>query len=88
MAKTPRKGGDLNVTAFRTLEAVTGSQSSVPQPQSMPMLDSAEMRRQIMREMGRLGGKKGGKARAKSLTKEQRSEIARAAAEKRWKAEK
>jgi len=31
------------------------------------------------------GGKKGGKARAKSLTPQQRSEIARAAASARWK---
>jgi len=31
------------------------------------------------------GGKKGGKARAASLTPEQRSEIARVAAQARWK---
>lgn len=36
-------------------------------------------------ELGRLGGKKGGKARAKSLTPEQRSEIAKKAAQARWK---
>ena len=36
-------------------------------------------------ELGRKGGLKGGKARAKSLTKEQRSEIARLAAAARWK---
>ena len=35
--------------------------------------------------LGRLGGKKGGKARARSLTPEQRSEIARTAAQARWK---
>ena len=34
--------------------------------------------------LGRLGGLKGGKARARSLTAEQRSEIARKAAAKRW----
>ncbi len=38
--------------------------------------------------LGRLGGLKGGKARAKALTKEQRSEIAKKAAETRWKREK
>ena len=37
---------------------------------------------------GRLGGKIGGPARARSLTKEQRSEIARHAAISRWKAKK
>ena len=35
--------------------------------------------------LGRLGGLKGGKARANSLTPEQRSEIAKKAAAKRWK---
>lgn len=35
-------------------------------------------------ELSKLGASKGGKARAESLTPEQRSEIARAAAEKRW----
>lgn len=33
---------------------------------------------------GRKGGQKGGKARAASLTKEQRSEIAKKAAQARW----
>ncbi len=36
---------------------------------------------------GRLGGLKGGKARAKKLSSSQRLEIARKAAEKRWKSE-
>lgn len=35
--------------------------------------------------LGRLGGLKGGKARAKKLTKEQRQDIARKAAQIRWK---
>jgi hypothetical protein len=34
--------------------------------------------------LGRLGGLKGGKARANKLTPEQRKEIARKAAQKRW----
>ncbi len=34
--------------------------------------------------LGRLGGQKGGKARANKLTPEQRSEIARRAAQVRW----
>lgn len=36
-------------------------------------------------ELGQLGGKKGGKARADKLTPEQRQEIARRAAQSRWK---
>jgi hypothetical protein len=35
-------------------------------------------------ELGRLGGLKGGKARAAKLTPEERQEIARKAAAKRW----
>lgn len=35
--------------------------------------------------LGRLGGLKGGKARAANLTPEQRKEIAKRAAAKRWK---
>ena len=35
--------------------------------------------------LGRLGGKKGGKARAEKLTPEKRKEIARLAANTRWK---
>jgi hypothetical protein len=37
--------------------------------------------------LGRLGGKKGGKARAKALSKEERSAIARLAAQRRWQKE-
>ena len=35
--------------------------------------------------LGKLGGLKGGKARAEKLTAEQRKEIAKKAAQKRWK---
>lgn len=35
--------------------------------------------------LGRLGGKKGGKARAEKLTADQRIEIAKKAAQARWK---
>ena len=38
--------------------------------------------------LGRLGGKKGGPARAKKLSKKRRSEIAKKAAEARWKKKK
>ena len=37
------------------------------------------------KEYARQGGRKGGRARAQALTAEQRSEIARAAADARWK---
>lgn len=79
----PKKArGDLNVTAFQTLQAVTGAEMASPVP--IPILDDAAMRRKIMQEMGRRGGQKGGKARAESLSKGQRSDIAKAAASARW----
>ena len=37
--------------------------------------------------LGRLGGLKGGKARAATLTKKRRAEIARRAAQARWKSD-
>jgi hypothetical protein len=37
-----------------------------------------------VQELGRLGGLKGGKARATTMTREERSEIARNAAKARW----
>ena len=39
---------------------------------------------QVMAAMGRKGGKTGGKRRMELLTPEQRSEMGKAAAEKRW----
>ena len=44
----------------------------------------ADAKNKAAQELGRLGGLKGGKARAKKLTPEQRSEIAKKAAEARW----
>jgi len=43
-----------------------------------------EEMRELTRRLGRRGGLKGGKARAEKLTKEQRSAIAKKAAEARW----
>jgi hypothetical protein len=47
------------------------------------MTEDEEMR-ELARKLGRRGGLKGGKARAEKLTPEQRSEIAKKAAEARW----
>ena len=77
-----RSSKDLNVTAFRTLQAITGGEVAPSNP--IPALDNAELRRQIMREMGKRGGQKGGKARAAALTKAERSKIAKMAAKARW----
>jgi hypothetical protein len=47
-----------------------------------PKLDAKTL--EIFRAFGRAGGKLGGDARAKKLTAEERREIARKAAQTRW----
>jgi len=46
--------------------------------------DTNETKKPNAQVKGRAGGKVGGKARADALTAEQRSEIAKKAAQKRW----
>jgi len=60
---------DVNILAARIVEGVTTDS------------DGKNLAAVVL---GRLGGKKGGKARAKKLTPEQRSDIARRAAQVRW----
>lgn len=66
---------DLNQLAKRIVDEATGEEEkTLPPPE----------KNKAAQELGRLGGKKGGKARAEALTPEQRSEIAKKAAQKRW----
>lgn len=71
MAKRSKKPADLN----RLAAAIVGdaTDEAPPEPESQQA------------RAGRAGGAKGGVARAKSLSKERRSEIAKAAAIARWK---
>jgi hypothetical protein len=71
-SKRPR---DANALAKQIVDEATG----VSQP-----LDPNEGKDPAAVALGRKGGLKGGKARAAKLTPEQRSEIARQAALKRW----
>lgn len=67
---------DTNQLAKYILDVATGeAESEQPQNAKNPAAVA----------LGRLGGLKGGKARAESLTSEQRKEIAKRAADKRWK---
>lgn len=66
--KNPRK--DANETAFSIVQIATGEVEK-------PVPTKAQ-------ETGREGGLKGGKSRAAKLTPEQRSEIAKKAANTRW----
>lgn len=68
----PRK--DINETAFSVVQRATGE--APPQPSTKDQAAVAS---------GRKGGLKGGAARAGKLTAEQRAEIARVAANARWK---
>jgi hypothetical protein len=74
MPKGPRgekRPADVISTAVHVMKIATGEiEESLPDPG---------------KEYARKGGLKGGKRRAMKLTPEQRSEIARIAAEARWK---
>ncbi len=79
MPKRSRKRGkrlDINELADAILQEATN-----PQPEGKPV---DEGKNPAAVALGRLGGLKGGKARAKKLTKKQRSESARRAANARW----
>ena len=65
---------DLNQLAKRIVDEATGE----IQPEEIDEKKKAAI------ESWRLGGLKGGKARAEKLTPEERSEIAKNAAQKRW----
>ena len=65
---------DLNQLASSIVDAATGNEPEQPEDTRDPAAVS----------LGRRGGLKGGKARAEKLSSEQRREIAKKAAAKRW----
>lgn len=69
---------DLNVLAAHIVEQATGE----PTPKNVA---EESTKNPAAVALGRLGGLKGGKARASKLTPEQRKEIAKKAAQVRWK---
>jgi hypothetical protein len=78
MAKRKPKADENQVAKF-IVDAVTGEADQAPaDPPAEPPKNPAAV------ALGRLGGLKGGAARAKSLSKKQRSEIAKNAAAARW----
>ena len=82
MAKrsSKKKEHDFAVTAFRVVQDAVTDEPEPEEPQ--PLTEDDKNPTAVA--LGRLGGKKGGPARAKKLTPEQRSEIARKAAQARW----
>jgi hypothetical protein len=74
---------DLNETAFAVVAQATGQPHPAPKPEEVQAPEQVKNPAAVA--LGRLGGLRGGKARAESLSKKERSEIARTAARARWK---
>jgi hypothetical protein len=75
-----KKEHDFAVTAFRVVQEATEQEKT---EEEKPL--NTDGKNPAAVALGRLGGLKGGKARANKLTPEQRKEIARKAAQARWK---
>lgn len=70
MTDKSKRPADINKLAKSIVDLATGNAPREKNPAAVAL--------------GKLGGLKGGKARAAKLTPEQRSEIAKKAAKKRW----
>ncbi len=81
MKKKEKLPADFSLKARRVVELAIGEDLTENSPK--PTKEEPPKNPHAV-ALGRLGGLKGGKARAKSLTKEQRQEIARKAAQARW----
>lgn len=81
-SKRKKRDHDASVTAFRVVQEATADGDEPLAVEEKPL--DTEGKNPNAVALGRLGGKKGGKARAAKLTPEQRSEIARKAAQARW----
>ena len=68
---------DINQRAKSIVDIATGDKED--------KISSSKVKNPAAVALGRLGGLKGGKARAEKLSAKKRSEIAKKAAEKRWK---
>lgn len=78
MPERTRKRRDVNQLASDIIAEATDKAPGAGVEPSAPPKNPAAV------ALGRLGGKKGGKARAAKLSAEERSEIARRAAQVRW----
>jgi len=77
MVKRKKKEHDFAVNAFRVVQEATGQTEPEPEKPQKKTFDA--------KALGHKGGLKGGKARAEKLTPKQRTEIAKKAAQARWK---
>ena len=72
--RSSKKEIDVNILASKIVVEATKEPAKESKPDKNPAAVA----------LGRLGGKKGGPARAKALSKKERSEIAKKAANVRW----
>ncbi len=76
----PKRPTDPNALAFEIMKEATAEKRNAPAAlREVPTKNPAAV------ALGRLGGKKGGPARAAKLSKKKLSDIAKKAAEARWK---
>jgi hypothetical protein len=87
--KHPKRPADFNQRAHQVfLEAVgEAPRQPVPIQDEKPEKPPEREKDPAAVSLGRRGGLKGGKARAEKLTAEERSEIGKKAAKKRWSSE-
>lgn len=76
---------DINELAISIIDKANGGESEVEESGECTPETTEDGKNAAAVALGRLGGKKGGPARAKKLSRKRRSEIARKAAESRWK---
>ena len=74
---------DVAEIARENLEKIIGEKLS-GEPLEQPKPQEEDTRNPAAVALGKLGASKGGKARAAKLSKKRRSEIAKKAAESRW----
>jgi len=79
VGKRKKREHDFSVTAFRVVQEATGQGETESE-----QVNTDKEKKFDPVALGHLGGLKGGKARAEKLTPEQRKEIARVAANARW----
>jgi hypothetical protein len=80
MLTRPSKGHDFATVARSVVELAIGEKLD-----GSPLENPNAGKSQAAIARGKLAGPKGGRSRAKNLTPEQRTDIARIAAEARWK---
>jgi hypothetical protein len=79
------KPSDISQLAHAIVEEATGESLANPALPKDLRKEPTRKKNPAAVALGKLGGKKGGKARADMLAPEQRQEIARRAAQARWK---